>query len=312
MIELKELTKLYGTQKAVDGLSFEVRPKEVLGFLGPNGAGKSTTLKMLAGYLAPTSGTAILAGFDIVESNLDVRRAIGYLPENNPLYEEMDVSEYLEWCAEIRGFHGAGRDRRIRAAVESCDLGDVLGKKIELLSKGFRQRVGLAAAILHDPQILLLDEPTSGLDPNQAREVRTLISRLKEEKTVLLSSHILPEVEASCDRIVILHKGRIAAQGSPSQLVRSSEKKRRFRLSVSGDGASVESVQAAFEEVEGVIGVRARRQKDEIVADVDADESETDMRPVLFETVLRRNWVLLELTPEKASLDVLFSELTLK
>jgi ABC-2 type transport system ATP-binding protein len=267
---------------------------------------------MLAGYLAPTSGTAILAGFDIVESNLDVRRSIGYLPENNPLYEEMDVSEYLEWCAEIRGFHGGGRDRRIRAAVESCDLGDVLGKKIELLSKGFRQRVGLAAAILHDPQILLLDEPTSGLDPNQAREVRTLISRLKEEKTVLLSSHILPEVEASCDRIVILHKGQIAAQGSPSQLVGASEKKRRFRLSVSGDGASVESVRAAFEEVEGVIGVKARRQKDEIVADVDAEESETDMRAVLFETVLRRNWVLLELTPEKASLDVLFSELTLK
>ncbi len=312
MIELKGLTKHYGDTVAVSDLSFEVRENEVLGFLGPNGAGKSTTLKILSGYLAPTAGTAKLDGRSILSDNLEVRRCIGYLPENNPLYEEMDVSEYLEWTAHMRGIRGPSSAPRIRRAVESCALGDVLGKKIELLSKGFRQRVGLAAAILHDPKILLLDEPTSGLDPNQAREVRQLIARLKEEKTVLLSTHILPEVEAYCDRVVILHQGKIVAEGSPQELVSGAGRQRRFHLILKAGRTDPDKALRALSDQKGVASARVEMKGDELRAVLEAEEGAPDLREPLFRLAVRRKWTILELRRETASLENVFSELTLK
>ncbi|TBR24092.1 ATP-binding cassette domain-containing protein, partial [bacterium] len=200
MIEALELSKSYGGVRAVDRVSFTVDQGTVLGFLGPNGAGKTTTMRMLAGTLAPSSGTARLAGRDVRAEGLAVRASVGYLPENNPLYEEMETADYLEWCAAARGLSGARLRERVKAAVAACGLREALGRPLGELSKGTRQRVGLAAAIVHDPPILVLDEPTAGLDPNQAREVRALIASLKAEKTVLLSTHILSEVEAVCDR----------------------------------------------------------------------------------------------------------------
>ncbi|TPW19924.1 MAG: antibiotic transport system ATP-binding protein, partial [Elusimicrobia bacterium] len=220
MIEALELSKSYGGLRAVDGVTFTAERGSVLGFLGPNGAGKSTTMRMLAGTLAPSGGTARLGGRDVRTDGLAVRALVGYLPENNPLYEEMETADYLEWCAAARGFSGARLAERVKSSVAACGLGEALGRPLGVLSKGTRQRVGLAAAIVHDPPILILDEPTSGLDPNQAREVRALIGTLKAEKAVLLSTHILSEVEAVCDRAVILAKGRIAASGTLAELSR--------------------------------------------------------------------------------------------
>lgn len=310
MIELKNLSKSYGSTQAVSDLSFEVRSKEVFGFLGPNGAGKSTTLRILAGYLAPTSGCAKLGGRDIAEDGLEARRRIGYLPENNPLYDEMETAEYLEWCAMVRNLRGARRTARVRYAVEACDLGEVLGRRIEFLSKGFRQRVGLAAAILHDPDILLLDEPTSGLDPNQAREVRGLIARLKLEKTVVLSTHILSEVEASCDRILILNRGRIAAQGTPKELLGEAGRSESLSLIVKAGAERAGEIEEALGLLPGTPAARARKRGELWAVSLEAGEESPDLREPVFRLAVQRGWVLLEMKREGASLESLFERLT--
>ena len=216
-IKVSALTKLYDTQKAVDGISFEINKGEIAGFLGPNGAGKSTTMKMITGYLPPTSGTASVCGFDVQQSPMDVRRRVGYLPEANPLYYEMYVREYLEFSA---GIHKIKTDtkRRIEEMIEMTGLGKEAHKKIAALSKGYKQRVGLAQAMLHNPDVLILDEPTSGLDPNQIIEIRDLIKRIGADKTVLLSTHIMQEVQAMCSRVIIINNGRIAADDSIQHL----------------------------------------------------------------------------------------------
>lgn len=216
-IKVSALTKLYDTQKAVDGISFEINKGEIAGFLGPNGAGKSTTMKMITGYLPPTSGTASVCGFDVQQSTMDVRRRVGYLPEANPLYYEMYVREYLEFSA---GIHKIKTDtkRRIEEMIEMTGLGKEAHKKIAALSKGYKQRVGLAQAMLHNPDVLILDEPTSGLDPNQIIEIRDLIKRIGADKTVLLSTHIMQEVQAMCSRVIIINNGRIAADDSIQHL----------------------------------------------------------------------------------------------
>jgi ABC-2 type transport system ATP-binding protein len=216
-IKVSALTKLYDTQKAVDGISFEINKGEIAGFLGPNGAGKSTTMKMITGYLPPTSGTASVCGFDVQQSPMDVRRRVGYLPEANPLYYEMYVREYLEFSA---GIHRIKTDtkRRIEEMIEMTGLGKEAHKKIAALSKGYKQRVGLAQAMLHNPDVLILDEPTSGLDPNQIVEIRDLIKRIGADKTVLLSTHIMQEVQAMCSRVIIINNGRIAADDSIQHL----------------------------------------------------------------------------------------------
>lgn len=220
-IKVAGLTKLYDTQKAVDQISFELKKGEIVGFLGPNGAGKSTTMKMITGYLPPTSGTALVCGFDVQDKPMEVRKRVGYLPEANPLYYEMYVREYLEFSA---GIHGLGKNskKRIEEMISMTGLGKEAHKKIEALSKGYKQRVGLAQAMLHDPEVLILDEPTSGLDPNQIVEIRDLIKNFGKEKTVLLSTHIMQEVQAMCTRVIIINNGTIVADDSIEQLQKSN------------------------------------------------------------------------------------------
>ncbi len=221
MIEVSQLTKKYGSTLALDHVTFSIQPGEVVGLLGPNGAGKTTMLKMLTGYIPPTEGSARVANFDILDQSLDVRRRIGYLPETNPLYEELAVYESLEWAARLRKMSPSVYPGAIRKVIDVCGLGSVVSKDIAHLSKGFRQRVGLAQALLHDPEILILDEPTSGLDPNQQREVHELIKAMRSRKTVLLSTHTLTEASDVCDRVLIIHCGRVVADGNPRSFGRS-------------------------------------------------------------------------------------------
>ena len=218
MIDCQGLTKQYGRLRAVDDLSFRVQPGEVLGFLGPNGAGKSTTMRMLAGFVTPTAGTARICGHNVQDDPIAARRALGFLPEGAPTYPDMTTAAFLAFIAGIRGYRGTAARARIEQAVEATQLGGVLGQRIETLSKGFKRRVGLAQALLHDPPVLVLDEPTDGLDPNQKHEVRTLIRRMAPEKAIVISTHILEEVDAVCTRAIIIAAGRIVADATPEEL----------------------------------------------------------------------------------------------
>lgn len=252
MIEAERLTKRYAGFTAVQDLSFAVGRGEIAGFLGPNGAGKSSTMRMLACFLPPTSGRARVAGFDVFSQSLEVRRRVGYLPESTPLYLDMRVGEYLAYRAAIRGLGRSAARQRIGAVLEQCQLADVERRIVGQLSKGYRQRVGIADALLHEPELLILDEPTIGLDPTQIRQMRELIRGLAGKHTVLLSTHILPEVEATCTRVLILHRGRIAAQGTPAEVVAQSRVANELTVELeAGDEAT-----GALERVEGVLSVR--------------------------------------------------------
>lgn len=217
-IAVRNLVKMYGDTAAIDDISFDVKTGEILGFLGPNGAGKTTTMKIITCYMPPSSGSVEVDGMNTAEQSLDVRRKIGYLPEMNPLYLDMNVLDYLEYSAQLHGLRGGAVQHRIKEMVHACGLEDVRHKDIGEMSKGYRQRVGLAQSMIHDPEVLILDEPTSGLDPNQIAEIRALIKQLGRAKTVILSTHILSEVQATCDRVLIIHEGKIVANGSPAQL----------------------------------------------------------------------------------------------
>lgn len=218
MIEVKNLVKNYGPIRAVDGVSFTVKQGDILGFLGPNGAGKSTTMKMITGYLPPSDGTAVVGGFDVRDAPLEVKRRIGYMPESSPSYHEMTVDEFLGFIAEVRGYRGDGKQNRINEVLQLCQLTDVRNQVIETLSKGYKQRVGFAQAVLHDPPVLVLDEPTDGLDPNQKHEVRKIIAGMAEKKAIVLSTHILEEVDAICNRVIIIARGRVIVDETPGQL----------------------------------------------------------------------------------------------
>lgn len=232
MIEIQNLAKRFGTLTAVDGVTFTVRRGEVLGFLGPNGAGKSTTMKMVTGFLAPSSGRVRVCGFDVGEEPLEAKRRIGYLPEGAPLYPDMTPRAFLEFVAEVRGFRGAEKRQRVAAAVQKTHLDSVLDQHIDTLSKGFKRRVGLAQAILHDPEVLVLDEPTDGLDPNQKHEVRGLIRQMAREKAIVLSTHILEEVEAVCTRAIVIATGKVLFDGTPEELQARSRHHNAIALSV--------------------------------------------------------------------------------
>src|ERR1043165_2554321 len=231
-IKIENLSKQYGPQRAVNNISFEVKTGEILGFLGPNGAGKTTTMKMITGYLATAEGDIVIGGKSLKDAGDEIKRHIGYLQENNPLYLEMPVIEYLRFCAALQGVENSKIEERIRLMVAKCGLNAEKHKKIGELSKGYRQRVGLAQAMIHDPQILILDEPTTGLDPNQIVEIRRLIKELGKEKTVILSTHILPEVEATCDRILIISKGKIVADGTSENLRKQSQGRELLRIRI--------------------------------------------------------------------------------
>ncbi|WP_263786656.1 ATP-binding cassette domain-containing protein [Salinibacter grassmerensis] len=302
-IAASNLSKVYGTQKAVDDVSFEMSTGEVLGFLGPNGAGKTTTMRILTCYLDPTAGTATLDGYDIHEHPEEVRRRIGYLPEDTPLYTDMPVIEYLRLSARLQSVPPAKIDGRIQTMMDVCGLGPERHKRIGELSKGFQQRVGLAQALLHDPPVLILDEPTTGLDPNQIVEIRELIKEIGTEKTVMLSSHILKEVEMTCDRILIIDQGRVVADAPTEELREQFMGGTRLRVSV--DAPAEANVDAAFRALEGVASVQHTNGTYELSASGDADAAAR-----VFHLCADRDWVLTELTPIESSLEDVFRDLT--
>jgi ABC-2 type transport system ATP-binding protein len=305
MIKVERLTRRFGAVLAVDEVSFEVPTGALVGFLGPNGAGKTTTLRALAGTLLPDSGRVIVTGIDAATDPLGARRAVGYMPENNPLYEEAEVGAHLEWVARTRGLRGEDAARRVKTAVERCGLGDLVGRPLGSLSKGQRQRAGLAAAILPDPPVLLLDEPTSGLDPNQAAEVRALIRELKASKTVLLSTHLMSEASEICDRVIIVSRGRIAAEGRPGELG-AGAMRLRVTLAGSGDG---DAAAAALRALPGARAASARREGEDWVVSLEAEPG-ADLRAAAFAAAQRGGWPLLELSRERTDLEEAFRSLT--
>jgi ABC-2 type transport system ATP-binding protein len=309
MIEVDGLTKDYGPTRAVDHVSFSVRKGEVLGFLGPNGAGKSTTMKMLTCFLSPTSGRARVAGHDVFDESLEVRRRIGYLPEDTPIYRDMTVLEFLEFAAAMRGMEPGKRGERIKEVGQRCGLGEVAGKLVGELSKGFRQRVGLAQAMLHDPDILILDEPTSGLDPNQIVEIRSLIKEIGREKTVILSTHILPEVQATCSRILIISGGKLVADGTPDSL-RAREKGGRYRVVVESNGVAKEAIRDRLAGLTGVARCEMIAGEEGSHAFALDASAATDLRKPIFRAAVDNRWTLLELLRESASLEDVFRNLT--
>jgi ABC-2 type transport system ATP-binding protein len=307
MIEVESLTKRYGRATAVAGVSFRVERGEILGFLGPNGAGKTTTMRILTCYLPPTEGTARVAGYDVFAQPLEVKRRVGYLPETPPLYQDMTVREYLDFCARIKGIAGKDRKGRVGDAIERCRVGDVRDKLIAKLSKGYRQRVGLAQAILHNPDVLILDEPTAGLDPKQIIETRELIRSLAGDHTVILSTHILPEVSMTCGRVVIINKGRVVAEDTPDNLTRRLKGAGTVRVEARGDAAAVLE---AVKSVPGVLAAHPRAGHDGIaVVDVEA-EAGKDVRAELAWAVVTKGHGLLGLQQMGMSLEEIFLELT--
>lgn len=311
MIRIERLTKRYGSTEALRSLSFEVPRGQVVGFLGPNGAGKSTTMKTLAGYLAPTSGQVWVGDVDVVAEPVRARRLIGYLPENNPLYEEMMVVDFLRFIAEARQVEKSVRSARIKSAVERCGLGAVIGKDIGQLSKGYRQRVGLAQAILHEPDLLILDEPTSGLDPNQIVEIRALIKELGTEKTVILSTHVLSEVQSTCSRVLIINNGQLVADDSPEHLTSGGEGALTVVLaSRSGAPLDVAKTTGILGAVPGVTSVEASEGEGLGTAGFRLRFGLEDPRRALFEAVVKSDLMLLEVRRTQASLEDTFRKLT--
>ncbi|MBL8754730.1 MAG: ATP-binding cassette domain-containing protein [Planctomycetes bacterium] len=307
MIEVERLEKSYGFARALKGISFAVAKGEVIGFLGPNGAGKSTTMKILTGYLLPSGGRASVAGHDVVQESLAVRRCIGYLPESTPLYAEMRVDEYLRFVADIRGVASAKAPSAIARAVELCGLSRVTGKNIVELSKGYKQRVGLAQAIVHEPPVLILDEPTSGLDPNQIVEVRKLIERLGQEHTVVLSTHYLQEVEKSCTRVIVVHQGQIVADGTHQQLCAQRPAK-GLRVVVRGaEPAVLATLRAALP---GQAIDVAERAADRTTFRI-ASGAEAPAEQQVARAVVNGGFDLVELVREHATLEDVFRALTL-
>jgi ABC-2 type transport system ATP-binding protein len=307
MIEVDNLTKRYGRTTAVDHVSFRVQKGEILGFLGPNGAGKTTTMRVLTCYLPPTEGSARVAGYDVFEQPLEVKRRVGYLPETPPLYPDMEVAEYLDFCAKIKGVPKPVRRARIDDAIGKARLGDVRHKQTGRLSKGFRQRVGLAQAILHNPDVLILDEPTAGLDPKQIIETRELIKGLGGEHTVVLSTHILPEVSMTCGRVVIISGGRVVAEDTPENLTQRLKGGAALKLEVRGEADPV------MRAVGAVPGVRAARVLSSAggLLDVEVEvEPGGDVRAELARAVVQGGFDLLELQRMGMSLEEIFLHLT--
>ena len=303
MIETRALGKCYGDFVAVDEVSFKVQPGQVLGFLGPNGAGKSTTMKMLAGFLAPTSGRAFVCGLDVVTQGLQAKRVVGYLPEGAPSYGEMSVRQFLDFVAEVRNLHGAVRSRRMDDAIGRLQLEDVLQQSIDTLSKGFKRRVGLAQAILHDPQVLILDEPTDGLDPNQKHEVRKLINAMAREKTIIVSTHVLEEVHAVCTRAIIIAHGRVLADATPAEL----EARSRYHQAVSLSTSNASGAREALARVADVAAIEVDPQDGRITA---FPKPGRQIFSAVNDALREQNIVVRELALEGGRLDEVFRSIT--
>ena len=307
-INVRNLVKEYGSQRAVDDISFEVRTGDILGFLGPNGAGKSTTMKIITCYLRPNSGSVDLDGYNIEDHANEVRRRIGYLPENNPLYLEMSIVDYLAYSAALNQVEKNRINSRVREMIEITGLTKERHKLIGELSKGYRQRVGLAQALIHDPDVLILDEPTTGLDPNQIVEIRSLIKEIGKEKTIMLSSHILQEVEATCDRIIIINQGKIAADATTADLKRRASGAERVRVQIAANGFAVGDALLALP---GVSAIERDHDTKEDLWVIDSKPNQP-VREQIFKLCVENNWILMQMTPVHTSLEDIFRQLTNK
>lgn len=308
MISVENLSKTFGDNLALDNISFEVKKGEVLGFLGPNGAGKTTTMRILTGLISPTKGNIKVENYNILDNSLEIRKMIGYLPETVPLYEDMKVFEYLKFMAEMRGVEKNQLLDKMRKMFDLCGLKRVVRQPIGELSKGYRQRVGLAQAMINDPEILVLDEPTSGLDPNQIVEIRNLIKKIGENKTVILSTHILQEVSATCDRVVIINNGKIVAQGTTGELISKAKRKEILYVKIKGNYADVIDKLKLMENVEDV--KKKDREADDIYGYQITVGADADIREYVFMTIVKNNWSILEMKREVVSLEDVFRELT--
>ncbi len=305
-IKVENLVKKYGPQRAVDDISFEVKSGEILGFLGPNGAGKTTTMKIITCYMAPSNGDVKLGNYSIRHDAERIKKSIGYLPEHNPLYLDMPVIEYLRFSAAIQSYPKSKTPERIREMVRLCGLDKEKHKKIGELSKGYRQRVGLAQAMIHDPEVLILDEPTTGLDPNQIVEIRELIRELGKEKTVILSTHILPEVEATCDRIIIINEGKIVANGAPRELRKQLSGREISRIRIE-DGSQND----VFAKLRELPSVELVDWEDATKVFVVESKKEETSRRAIFNLCVQNGWALTEMTPIERDLEDVFRNVTL-
>jgi ABC-2 type transport system ATP-binding protein len=312
MIKVENLTKRYARTVAVDNVSFEVSKGQIVGFLGPNGAGKTTTMRVLTCFLPPTDGTAEVAGFDVVKQPMEVKRRIGYLPESPPLYPEMEVVEYLRFVGRLKGLAKGEVDRRVSEVSERCRVSEVRTKLISKLSKGFRQRVGLAQAIIHNPDVLILDEPTAGLDPKQIIETRQLIKALAGEHTIILSTHILPEVEQTCERVVIINQGQVVATDTVENLTSRLRGVESVAIEVSAAGGDLNpsQVQQRLEQVSGVSRVMPRESRDGRARFEVESLQGRHIRPELARAVVESGWNLHELHAMAFSLEEVFLQLT--
>mgnify|MGYP001173411097 CR=1 FL=1 len=309
MLRVDNLSKNYGIVKAVKSISFELNTGQIVGFLGANGAGKSTTLKVITGYLSPSSGNVFLDDKNIIDHHFDIQKEIGYLPELNPLYTDMKVHDYLKFHAEVRGITGPDFTEALGRVVKDCGLQGIVHRTVGNCSKGYKQRIGLAAAIIHDPKILILNEPVTGLDPNQIVEIRQLIKKLGQEKIVLMSSHILQEIQATVDRIIIIHNGKIVADGTSDELIENSKGTTSLKLVVSGaEPDSVQNIKATIPSVSVQSSVDNENMK-EIMIDY---PSTSDPRKDIFNYAVENNWVIYEMSASKNNLESIFRDLTNK
>ena len=307
MIRIDSLSKEFGAVKAVRSISFSLNDGEIVGFLGANGAGKSTTLKMMTGYLTPTAGNVYVDDQNIIDNSLDIQKQIGYLPELNPLYAEMKVHEYLKFHAEIRHIIGEEFNKALKRVVGECGLKGVVHRTVGNCSKGYKQRIGLAAAMIHDPKILILDEPVSGLDPNQIVEIRELIKKLGKEKLVLMSSHILQEIQATVDRIIIIHEGKIVADGTSEELISDSKGMTQLHLEISGSEENdIQDMKAVIPS----ITVNSIKKDGPLVQVILEYQNTVDPRKDVFEYAVEKGWIITEMSESKRNLEDIFRHLT--
>ena len=309
MIQAENLTKYYSDLCAVDHINLDIQKGEILGLLGPNGAGKTTTLRMLTGFFLPTTGDIRVKDFSIRENTLDIKKLIGYLPESAPLYHSMLVYDYLNYVADVRGLDKEKKNTRIKKLADICGLHGIMHKTIEELSKGLKQRVGLAHAMMDDPEILVLDEPTSGLDPNQIAEIREIIKQIGKEKTVILSTHILSEAEATCDRIVIINKGKIVADGSTEALKQEGNRENIIHISLKN--ADIASAKQIFGEINGVSRIETPKAPRDDLIDISLTcDASYDLRQTVYRKIKETDWDLFELRQETKTLEHIFRDLT--
>jgi ABC-2 type transport system ATP-binding protein len=304
MIEVQNLTKSYGGILAIQALNFQIQKGEVVGFLGPNGAGKSTTMKIITGFMAPSSGKAVVGGYDVFENPIEVKRRIGYLPETPPVYGDMKVRDYLKYVAELKGVEKSKITKNVDNAIEKTHLGSVEKRLIQNLSKGFRQRVGIAQALVSDPEVLILDEPTVGLDPKQVAEIRELIKQLRGQHTIILSTHILPEVQATCERIIILNKGQIVAQDTLSNLSNLKSGSRKVNLKIK---RPAEETSMVLSKISGVMSVQAGASRNDWILDTQENDELVEQ---IASQVIQKGYGLLEISSARADLEDIFLKLT--